>query len=68
MACVGFELISSLYISDPSHALLSPSRVEQIILDKAMEAYDSASNGNRTRGGVKRANEMYVLHTNVEYE
>ncbi|KAK4507567.1 hypothetical protein PRZ48_001302 [Zasmidium cellare] len=51
-----FELINSLYISNS--AQLSPSRVEQIVLDKAMEAYDSASNGNRTRGGMKRANDI----------
>lgn len=26
----------------------------------AMEAYDSATNGNKTRGGMKKANDMYV--------
>ena len=31
------------------------------MLTKAMESYDGASNGNRTRGGVKKANDMYVL-------
>ena len=30
------------------------------MLAKAMEVYDSASNGNRTRGGMKKVSDMYV--------
>ncbi|KYG46962.1 hypothetical protein M433DRAFT_142455 [Acidomyces richmondensis BFW] len=37
---------------------LSKESVEDIVLQKAMEAYDGASNGNRTRGGVKRASDI----------
>lgn len=55
---IGYEFASNLYISDAYQRPLESSRVEQIILDKAMEAYDGASNGNRTRGGMKRANDM----------
>lgn len=60
MLCAGFELASSIYINT-SQQVLPLARVEQVILDKAMEAYDGASNGNRTRGGVKRANDMYDM-------
>lgn len=59
LSCAGFDFASSVYITNESQQLLPFSRVEQVILDKAMEAYDGASNGNRTRGGIKRANDMY---------
>ena len=31
-----------------------------------MEAYDGASNGNKTRGGVKKANDMYVAKDSLD--
>jgi hypothetical protein len=34
------------------------SDVEQVVLSSAMHHYDNASNGNRTRGGMKRAAEI----------
>ena len=34
--------------------------MERIVLATAMEAYDGATNGNKTRGGMKKANDMYV--------
>lgn len=34
--------------------------LEKTILSVAMSFYDGASNGNRTRGGVRKASEMYV--------
>lgn len=46
-----------LYLSD-STELLPKASIERVILAKAMEAYDGASNGNRTRGGMKKANDM----------
>ena len=30
-----------------------------------MSSYDAASNGNKTRGGVRKASEMYVLKTGI---
>ena len=51
------ELAINLYLKT-STEFLPRGRVEQIVLMKAMEAYDSASNGNRTRGGIKKANDM----------
>jgi hypothetical protein len=36
--------------------------VEKVVLDQAMQLYDNASNGNRTRGNMKKAQDLYVLH------
>jgi hypothetical protein len=52
----GFQLIEQLYIN--SDTALPSARTEEILLSKALEAYDSASNGNKTRGGIKKANDM----------
>ena len=49
-------MIEQLYLKDD--AVLSSEQTEAIILSKALEAYDSASNGNKTRGGMKKANDM----------
>lgn len=55
----GFQLAIRVYLADQNdRGPLHKSRVEQIVLAKAMEAYDGASNGNRTRGGVKKAQDM----------
>ena len=35
--------------------------VEKTVIDAALASYDSASNGNRNRGGVRKAADMYVL-------
>ena len=37
---------------------LPPKRVEQIVVEAGLKAFDSASNGNRTRGGMKKASEL----------
>lgn len=34
--------------------------MEKVVLDQAMQLYDNASNGNRTRGNMKRAQDLYV--------
>ncbi|GIK02459.1 hypothetical protein Aspvir_006515 [Aspergillus viridinutans] len=39
-------------------APLDPDQVEQAVQDAIFAAYDNASNGNRTRGGMKRAYEI----------
>lgn len=47
------------YIKMPiSDQPLALDQVEKLILDTAMSSYDNASNGNKNRGGVKRASEM----------
>lgn len=32
--------------------------VEKVVVDVALDCYDSASNGNRNRGGVRKASEL----------
>jgi hypothetical protein len=51
-----YPLVVQTYINtDPGQQPLSLPDVERIILASAMLHYDNASNGNRTRGGMKRA-------------
>lgn len=56
---IGYDLAIKLYLASSARAL-PPGKVEDIVLAKAMEAYDGASNGNKTRGGMKKANDMWV--------
>jgi hypothetical protein len=52
-----YQLAVDIYTrSDP--APLDANQVEQAVQDAIFAAYDNASNGNRTRGGMKRAYEM----------
>jgi hypothetical protein len=46
-----------IYTKEDPHPL-PLALVEATIFDEAMKAYDSASNGNKNRGGVKRASDM----------
>lgn len=54
---LGYGLALDLYIKK-QQSYLPYGRIETIVLQVAMEAYDGASNGNRSRGGVKKANDM----------
>ncbi|PKX94692.1 secretory pathway Sec39 family protein [Aspergillus novofumigatus IBT 16806] len=52
-----YQLAVDIYtMSDP--APLDANQVEQAVQDAIFAAYDNASNGNRTRGGMKRAYEI----------
>ena len=42
----------------PNSKALPLHEVEKALLEVAMKSYDNASNGNRTRGGVKKASDM----------
>jgi hypothetical protein len=56
-----FPLAWQTYIQAPSD--LSPlplTDVEMVVLGAAMHHYDNASNGNRTRGGMKRASDIIM--------
>jgi hypothetical protein len=51
-----YNLIAKTYIQDLDPATdLTINDVEQVIISTALHHYDNASNGNRTRGGVKKA-------------
>ena len=57
MLYIGYQLVVDLYINS-SQDYLPRDRIGEIVLQVAMEAYDGASNGNRSRGGMKKANDM----------
>ena len=52
-----YKVVSQTYL-DPQTPPVPTSQVEKSILEAVMASYDNASNGNRTRGGMKRANEI----------
>lgn len=53
------NLIEKLYIrgTDKKHRLCNED-VEEAILQEALRCYDNASNGNRHRGNMKKADDM----------
>ncbi|KZF22162.1 secretory pathway Sec39 [Xylona heveae TC161] len=51
------ELVVKAYITDSAQRL-TKDEVEKVILDSVLNAYDNASNGNRTRGGIKKASDI----------
>lgn len=54
-----YPLAIQLYVKPSSGELPLPlDDVETVVLTSAMHHYDNASNGNRTRGGMKRAAEI----------
>lgn len=60
--CPENRLAVDIYIHSKP-ALLSSTQVEAAVQEAIFTAYDNASNGNRTRGGMKRAYDMLVLKT-----
>jgi hypothetical protein len=54
-----YSLIVSTYVQkDIRQHRLSSENIQQTIISSAMNHYDNASNGNRTRGGMKKASDM----------
>jgi hypothetical protein len=54
-----YALATELYIKPTfGQQPLLASDVEQVVLSSAMHHYDNASNGNRNRGGMKRASDI----------
>ncbi|KAG2418343.1 hypothetical protein HFD88_001444 [Aspergillus terreus] len=51
-----YDLAVDIYVTTGS--ALSSDQVEEAIKEAIFTAYDNASNGNRTRGGVKRASDI----------
>ncbi|KIW73223.1 hypothetical protein PV04_01357 [Phialophora macrospora] len=52
-----YSLVQEIYLTSASPPL-SSSEVEARVVAAIYEAYDNASNGNRDRGGMKRANDI----------
>ncbi|OJJ47614.1 hypothetical protein ASPZODRAFT_141199 [Penicilliopsis zonata CBS 506.65] len=56
LAAKEYQLAADIYTK--AHAPINLEQVETAVEDSIFEAYDNASNGNRTRGGMKRAYEI----------
>ena len=52
-----YPLISTVYLGSSETALTS-SQVEDIVVSTALQFYDNASNGNRSRGGMRKAHDI----------
>lgn len=52
-----YQLAVDIYVKSKSSPL-SLAQVETAVRDAIFVAYDNASNGNKTRGGMKRAHDM----------
>lgn len=55
---LGYDLAVHVYCMQDQRPI-ADGTLERTILSVAMSFYDGASNGNRTRGGVRKASEMY---------
>ena len=52
-----YQLAANIYTLSSS-APLNAAQVEAAVVEAIYTSYDNASNGNRTRGGMKRAYDM----------
>ena len=57
LTSVGYALARSIY-EDADDQPLDPKVLQDSIYAAAMTAYDNASNPNRTRGGLKKCDDM----------
>ena len=54
-----YHLVIQTYLENPSAKKLLPQpEVENVVLATTLHFYDNASNGNRTRGGMKKASDI----------
>ncbi|KAF2738793.1 secretory pathway Sec39 [Polyplosphaeria fusca] len=57
-----YALAVQIYVQDPStHRILPLENVEKVVLEAIMHYYDNATNGNRTRGGMRRASDVVSI-------
>jgi hypothetical protein len=54
---IGLNLARSLY-EDATKPPLTAAQIEEAVLSSAFHAFDNASNPNRTRGGLKKCDDM----------
>ena len=67
MFSLAFQAVTKIYLNNSlENTPLERQQVEQVIADTAMTFYDNASNCNRTRGGMKKASDMSVIHTVID--
>ncbi|KAG9548632.1 secretory pathway Sec39, partial [Aureobasidium melanogenum] len=61
-----YSLIDRLYFSPSDARQIGSEDIEKVILDQAMQLYDNASNGNRTRGSMKKAQDL-ITHCQGQF-
>ncbi|KAG9518766.1 secretory pathway Sec39, partial [Aureobasidium melanogenum] len=61
-----YSLIDRLYFSPSDARQIGSEDMEKVILDQAMQLYDNASNGNRTRGSMKKAQDL-ITHCQGQF-
>lgn len=66
LTLLGYTLARSMY-EDSLDQPLDKKLLESTVYSTAMIAYDNASNPNRTRGGLKKCDEMSELPLSFEY-
>ncbi|KAI9740621.1 MAG: hypothetical protein M1818_004585 [Claussenomyces sp. TS43310] len=57
LANTRYTLASSIY-EDPAQKILEKKMLQDAVITAALKAYDNATNANRTRGGVKKCNDI----------
>ncbi|PGH20436.1 hypothetical protein AJ80_03582 [Polytolypa hystricis UAMH7299] len=57
LAARQYGLAGELYAGPSSISSLSPEQVKDAVTESILASYDNATNGNKTRGGIKRASE-----------
>ena len=60
-----YDTAIGLYLADPTSSPLSIGLVESLVEREILNVYDNASNGNRTRGGMKRASEILKAFSTI---
>ncbi|EGC41012.1 protein transporter Sec39 [Histoplasma capsulatum var. duboisii H88] len=53
-----YEVAVGIYANTLTSSPLPPAQIEAAVTEAIFAAYDNATNGNKTRGGIKRASEM----------
>lgn len=54
---IDYNLATEIYCKNPAGPVPT-ANLEKTVLSVALAFYDGASNGNRTRGGLRKASEM----------
>jgi hypothetical protein len=57
---VDYSVAVDFFADNSVKSTLPKDEVETIVTNSILNAFDNASNGNRTRGGMKRASDMHV--------
>jgi protein transport protein SEC39 len=56
-SAIGYTLVKTIY-EDAEEKFLADQTVQDAVECAALDAFDNASNPNRTRGGLKKCNDM----------